>query len=170
MSGVNAQISLSIVAALMGSGDLGNPKAPVNLAKDITITPGTDALGKADVLWADERTLAASASEDLDLAGVLAGLLGGTVTAAEITAIYIEADAANTNDVQVFGAASNAFNGPLSGTTPKLAVSPGDLAFLTSKKGWTVTGGTGDLLHVANSGSGTAVSYTIVVIGRTVAA
>jgi hypothetical protein len=170
MSGVNAQISLSLVAALVGAADLGNPRAPVSASKDITITPGTAALGQADILWADERTIAASSSENLDLAGVLSGLLGGSVTAAEIVAIYIEANAANTNDVQVFGAASNAFNGPLSGTTPKLTVGPGDCALITNLKGWAVTAGTGDIVLVGNSGSGTGVTYKIVLIGRSVAA
>jgi hypothetical protein len=170
MSGVNAQIDLNIVARLVGAADLGNPQAPVTVQKSLTIKPGTDALGKADILWADQRTLAASGSEDLDLAGVLASLLGGTITAAEITAIYIEADSGNTNDVQFFGAASNGFNGPLSGTTPKLAMGPGDWSILTNLKGWAVTASTGDLLHVANGGSGTGVTYKIAIIGRTVAA
>jgi hypothetical protein len=104
MSGVSAQIDLSIVARLIGAADLGNPSAPVNVSKALTITAGTGALGQADILWADQRTLAASGTENLDLAGVLSGLLGGTIAAAEITAIYIEADAGNTNDVVLFGA------------------------------------------------------------------
>jgi hypothetical protein len=170
MSGVNAQIDLSIIARLVGAADLGNPQAPVTVHKSLTITPGTAALGQADILWADARTLAASATENLDLAGVLAGLIGGTLTAAEITAIYLEADAGNTNDVQFFGAASNGFNGPLSGTTPKLTLGPGDCALLTNLKGWTVTAGTGDIVLVANSGAGTGVTYKLVLIGRTVAA
>jgi len=170
MSGVSGSIALQIEARLVGAGDLGNPVAPVRVNRSIQFTPGTDALGKADVLWADERTLAASATENIDLAGVLAGLLGGTVTAAEITAIYLEADDGNTNDVQFFGAASNAFNGPLSGTTPKITLGPDDCALITNKKGWTVTPGTGDIILVANSAGGTGVTYRITVFGRTVAA
>jgi len=170
MAGASGSIEVNVRAKLMGSADLGNPIAPVALEKIITIAAGTDALGKADILWADTRTLAASATENLDLAGALAGLLGTTITAAEITAIVIAADSGNTNDVVVFGAASNPFNGPLSGTTPKLTLGPDDLALVTSKKGWAVTAGTGDIILVANSSSGTAVTYTIVLFGRTVAA
>lgn len=169
MAGVTATIDISIRAKLTGTADLGTPLAPVSVDKHIQISPGTDALGKADVLFADTRTLAASATENLDLAGVLAGLLGGTVTAAEITAIYVEAAAANTNDVLVGGAGSNPFNGPLTGTTPKLQVGPGDCAFVSNRKGWTVTPSTGDILLVSNAAAGTAVTYTIVIIGRTVA-
>jgi hypothetical protein len=170
MAGVSGSIDVNITAKVTGAADLGNPVAPVRVAKHIDIVAGTAATNQDDVLFADTRTLAASTTENLDLAGVLAGLLGGTITAAEITAIYVEADPGNTNDVLVGGAASNAFNGPLSGTTPKLQVGPGDCALVTNKKGWTVTAGTGDILLVGNSGAGTSVTYTIVVIGRTVAA
>lgn len=170
MAGVTGTIALQIAAKLKGTADLGTPVAPVNVNQLLQIEAGTAALGQADILWADERTLAASATENLDLAGVLTGLLGGTVTAAEITAIYIEANAANTNDVVFFGAATNQFNGPLSGTTPKLALGPGDFSITTNKKGWTVTAGTGDTILVANGGAGTGVTYRIVIFGRTVAA
>lgn len=170
MAGVTADISLSLRAKLIGAADLGNPVAPVAVDKLVQITAGTDAVGKADILWADTRTLAASATENIDLAGVLSGLLGGTVTAAEITAIIITADKGNTNDVVVFGAASNPFNGPLSGTTPKLTIGPDDVALITNRKGWPVTAGTGDIILVANSAAGTPVTYTLVLIGRTVAA
>lgn len=169
MSGVTAQINVSVAGKLTGAAGLSLPAEPIAISKSISIAPGTDAQGKADVLWDDHRTLAASATENLDLAGVLTGLLGGIVTAAEITAIYLEADAGNTNDVQFFGAASNAFNGPLSGTTPKLALGPGDCALITNYKGWTVTPATGDILLVGNGGAGTGVTYKIALIGRTVA-
>jgi hypothetical protein len=170
MSGVAGSITVGIDARLVGAADLGNPVAPVRVNKAIEVTAGTDALGKADVLWADQRTLAASGTENIDLAGVLAGLLGGTVTAAEVTAIYLEADPGNTNDVQFFGAAANAFNGPLSGTTPKLTLGPGDCALLTNKKGWAVVAATGDIILVTNAAGTTGVTYKIIVFGRTVAA
>jgi len=172
VAGVTASIAVSIKSQLVGVGDLGTPRAPVNLDALLQLTGGTDATSKANILFADNRTLAASATENLDLAGALADALGATFTAAEVVAIYVRAVAANTNSVVVFGAASNAFNGPLSGTTPKLTLTlaPGDFALLTCKNGWAVTAGTGDLILVANSGAGTPVSYDIVIIGRTAAA
>lgn len=170
MPGVTGSLSLKLDARLVGAADLGNPVAPVAIEKVLRLVAGTDALGKADILWADTRTIAASSSENLDLAGVLTGLLGGSVTAAEIIAIVLVADAGNVNDVQFFGAASNAFNGPLSGTTPKLAIGPDDMAMVTNRKGWTVTASTGDILLAGNGGSGSAVTYSIALIGRTIAA
>jgi hypothetical protein len=170
MAGVTADIQVALSAILKGTADLGTPQAPVTLNKRVAIREGTDGLDKADILFSDTRTIAASGSENLDLAGVLSSALGQTITAAEITAIMVTADAANTNDVVLFGAASNPFNGPLSGTTPKLTLGPGDVALITNRKGWTVTAGTGDILLAANSAGSSSVDYSIVVIGRTVAA
>lgn len=169
-AGVTASIAVDIKAQLTGTADLGTPRAPANLSALLQFIPGTDTTGKADLLFADERSIAASGTENLDLAGVLTTALGATFTAAEIVAIYIEADDTNTNSVVVFGAASNAFNGPLSGTTPKITLQPGNSALLTCKQGWAVTAGTGDLVLVANSSSGTPVVYRVILIGRTVAA
>lgn len=166
---VTAQIDVAIDARMVGTADLGAPAVAQRIAKSVAIVPGTDAIDKADVLWGDQRTLASNATENLDLAGVLAGLLGGTVTAAEITAVYLESLAANTTALTFFGAASNPFNGPLTGTTPKITLGPGDLALLTNRQGWGVTAGTGDIVLVANA-TGAAATYKIVIIGRTVAA
>lgn len=170
VAGVTASIAVDIKASLAGTGDLGTPRAPANVDFLKQFLPGTDAVGKADILWSDTRTLAASATENLDLAGVLANALGVTITAAEIVAIWIQAADANVNNVVVFGAASNAFNGPLTGTTPKINLQPGNAVLLVCGQGWPVVAATGDIVLVANSGSGTGVDYTIAVIGRTVAA
>lgn len=170
MPGMIASLSLLLDAKSYGTSDFSTPVAGVRIEKAIEFANGTAALGQADILFADERTLAASATENLDLAGVLTDLFGGVITAAEITAIYVEANSANTNDVVLFGAASNPFNGPLSGTTPKLTLGPGDCALITNRKGWTVTATTADIILVANSAAGTSVLYKIVLIGRTVAA
>jgi hypothetical protein len=104
----------------------------------------------------DTRTLAASASEDLDLAGAFANFT-------KVHAIYVFATSANTNNVVVGGASANSFVAPFTGT---VTVGPGGENLVTSKAGWTVTAGTGDLLKIANSNSGSAVTYDIVVAGE----
>lgn len=170
MAGVEASISLSIAAKLIGSADLGNPTQRLDpILEALSLTQGTDTLGKADLLFADSRTLAASASENLDLAGVLQNAFGATFTAAEIVLLFVKAKATNVNNVVVGGAASNAFVGPL-GATGLYTIKPGEYFFALSKSGWAVTGGTADLLKVLNGGAGTWVDYDIVVIGRSVAA
>ncbi len=129
------------------------------------LTSGTGA-DQADLMFADTRTLAASATENLDLAGSLTDAFGATLAFAKIKAIIVQAAAANTNDVVVGGAASNAFTGPLGGTDPTVAARPGGaIVLFAPATGWTVTAGTGDILKVANSSSGTSVTYSIVIIG-----
>lgn len=171
MAGVNAQIDLRITAQQIGTADLGSPRMTLNpIDKVLQFIPGTDAVNKLDVLFSDTRTLAASANEDLDLAGVLASALGGTITAAEVVAIYIEAAPGNANNVNVSRPASNGFAGPFLAAGDGLSVRPGEFQLLASRSGWAVTAGTGDLVNVANSAAGSAVTYSIVILGRTVAA
>lgn len=171
MAGVNAEISLAIAATLIGSGDLGNPKLKIDEIRELLqFTPGTDTVGKANLLFADTRTLSASANEDLDLAGSLASAFGATITMAEVVAIFVRAAVGNTNDVRLTRPASNGFAGPFLAAGDGVAIKPGEWQLFASRSGWAVTAGTGDLINLANSAGGTSVSYDILVIGRSVAA
>jgi hypothetical protein len=170
MAGVAANIALNIKAKQTGSADLGTPQILVDIEKLLDFTPGTAAVGQANVMFSDTRTLAASATEDLDLAGLLTDALGATVAAAEIVAIYVGAAAGNTNNVNVSRPATNGFAGPFLAASDGLAIAPGDFMLVTNRNGWTVTAATGDLITITNSGAGTGVDYDVLLIGRTVAA
>lgn len=170
MAGVRATLNVSLAAVLTAGAVAGvAPRFRTNINRTLEFTPGTATKDQADLFYEATRTLAASATENLDLNGVLINPLGGAFPAAEIVAIYVEADAANTNNVVVGAAGSNPFIGPMSGTGT-LTLRPGEFCLFSSREGWAVTASTGDLLKVANSAAGTAVNYTIVIIGRTVAA
>ncbi|HKF95097.1 MAG TPA: hypothetical protein VKB96_10975 [Gammaproteobacteria bacterium] len=169
MAGVTADIGLNISASLVGTGDLGNPRlqiAPVREA--LQLLPGTLTVGQADIMFADTRTLAASATENLDLTGTLINAFGATINAAEIVMIYIKAAKANVNSI-IVGNVANGFVGPL-GATGQYTIKPGEYYLAVSASGWGVTAATADLLKILNGGAGTAVSYDVVIIGRTVAA
>lgn len=164
-AGVSVDIKATLTGAYSGSNDLGAVTFRFNETGLNRLTPGT-AAQKADKMLADQRTLAASATENLDLAGTLADPLGVTVTFAKVKAIYVRAAAANTNNVCVGGAASNAFVGPFADATDVVCVRPGGVLLVTAPAGgWTVTASTGDLLKVANSGAGTGVTYDVIIIG-----
>lgn len=169
-AGVRANIALSFDATLFGTNDLGSPKLRVLVEKALAFIPGTAAVGEANILFADTRTLSASANEDLDLAGVLTNAFGATITAAEVVAMLFVAADGNTNSVQVKAAASNGFTGPFLAAGDGVAIKPGEWQLFTSESGWAVTAGTGDLINVANSAGGSGVSYDVVIIGRTTAA
>ena len=133
----------------------------------ISLDSGT-ASGQADTIFSSERTLAASATENLDLNGALLDPLGQTVNLLHVVAIEIEADAGNTNNVVVGGTASNAFLGPFNASTDTWTLAPGDRLVAFSKAGWPVTPATADLLKVANSAGGTSVKYRVTIIGRSI--
>jgi hypothetical protein len=137
----------------------------LSMALTAAIASGTGN-GKADLVFQDRRTLTASSSENLDLAGVLTGPLGDVLTFVKVRAIIVAAAAANTNDVVIGGAATNAFTGPLGATTHTIAVQAGGSIVLTAPTaGWAVTASTGDIIKVLNGGAGTPVTYDIVIVG-----
>jgi hypothetical protein len=132
----------------------------------MNFTNGTGA-GQADIVWSDTRTLAASATEDLDLAGVLMDAFGATVTAVEVVALYVGAAPGNTNNVVIGDATAPV---PLfGGTNATHAIKPGHFFFAGGPSAagmFAVGAGATDDLKVANSAAGTAVTYNIAVLAR----
>lgn len=162
---LSARLFASIKGTRTIPNDAGAGNWPFEFAFNESLTDGTGS-GQADLVWADERTLSASATENIDLAGSLTDIAGATLTFAKIKAILIIASRGNTNNVVVGGAASNTFVGPFADATDKISLKPGQMMMIGGPgTGWTVTASTGDILLIANSSSGTSVTYKIIVIG-----
>lgn len=164
---LSSKIYAAVTATLTGTDDLGTLQYTLpmtTLFQSLASGTGDD---QADLLFTDTRTIAASSSENLDLAGTsLHNPFGTALTFATVKVIYIKASADNTNDVVVGGAGSNTFDGPFVDDTDQIAIHPGGVFLVASPDtGWTVDAGTGDILKVANSSSGTGVTYDIVIIG-----
>jgi len=137
----------------------------VNEESTLTYTDGAGA-GQANLQWSDERTIAASGSENLDLSGSLTSLLGSAIFA-RVKYIKITASANNTNSVNFSRPASNGLAGIFMAASDGVSIPPGG-KFEWGDPGATgvaVTASTGDLLTVANSSSGTSVTYRIIIIG-----
>lgn len=149
--------------------DLGAAKAPAALDLLTAFASGTGAY-QADLHWSDKRTLAASATENLDLAGGLTDPYGVAITFARIRAWLIYAEVGNANSVIVGGAASNAWATWAGAATHTLTIPPGGVVLLVAPgaTAWAVTAGTGDLLKVANGGAGTGVTYTAAFLGASI--
>lgn len=157
-----------------GPIDLSRPVAPFNVQRGVLLDPGTGA-GQVDRLWTDTRTLTASSTEDLDLVGAaLFDPFGVAVTFARVKGLFVYANPANTNNVVVGANVVNGWAtliGPTGASGGTITLRPGGGAALFSgadATGHVTTAGTGDLLHVANSGAGTSVIYDIGVIGCSV--
>jgi hypothetical protein len=162
---LSTSIDLGVTATLTTALDLVTASAPLAYSKRIALASGTGA-NQADRIWSDTRTIAASSSEDMDLAGAMFDALGNATTFVKLKALMITAAAGNTNAVRVTRPATNGV--PLFlAASDGLDVLPGG-AFLwvaPNAAAVTVTGGTGDLINIANSSSGTPVTYDIVIIG-----
>jgi len=159
-------IAVSIYSRIKNALDLSSTLDTIQRNKSYSFTDGAGA-DQADVHWSDERTLAALASEDLDLAGGLIDAFGAAITFARIKGIYVEADATNINLVAVGGAGANALLGWMASASDNIRVRPGGLFLLVAPDatGWPVTAGTADLLRIANLAGGTSVKYRIVLVG-----
>jgi hypothetical protein len=162
---LTSRITAQIDATETGTLDLGSKTAKISAAIALALANGTGN-DQADVIWSDERTIAASANDDLDLAGSLVGAFGNTLTFAKIKAILVIADDANTNNVVIGAAASAQFVGPFGAATHTIAVRPGGVFLIAiPDTGWTVTATSADLLRIANSAGGTPVTYKLVIVG-----
>jgi len=158
---INIQAAIDSVDAL----DLRSITDPIRYGANYSFTNGTGA-NQANQVFADTRTLSASATEDLDLAGGLTDSHGVTLTFTKIKAIIIKAAAANTNNVQVTRPASNGLV-LFMAASDGIALTPGAcFAFVApDANGVAVTAGTGDLLTITNSAGTTGVTYDIVIVG-----
>lgn len=163
---LQTDIRVQLAATLQSVLDLVTNTAPLTNVTTFSWPSGVGA-GQADLIFSDTRTLTASSTETLDLAGVLTDAYGNTLTFARVKGILVKAAVGNANDVQVGGNASNFFTNWILGTTPQIVVKPGGLFMLLANDaiGYAVTASTGDLLKIANSSSGTSVTYDIVIIG-----
>lgn len=168
---LTSSLTLAIAARLGQTLDLAEAKSSLNKTYAVGHTTGTGA-GQADALWHDQRTLAPSGSEDLDLAGALAGILGGTAVFARVKGLIVAAAAGNVNNVVVGANVVNGWAsliGPTGASGGTVTLKPGAFfaAGCADAAGWSVTAATNDLLHVTNSGGVTPVTYDVVIIGAT---
>lgn len=159
------RITLKVESSLTSVLDLLTATAPLTYSSQIDLATGAG-LGQADMQWSDTRTLTASATEDLDLAGVLTGPLGTTLTFVRIKGLFVKAALANTNNVVISRPAANGV--PLfAAASDAISVGPGGWFGWVNPTaaGVGVTAATGDLITVTNSAGGTSVTYDVIVIG-----
>jgi hypothetical protein len=163
---VISDFSLTASVAQTKANDFTLTADPLAKIWSTHLESGTGA-GQADKAFHDQRTLTASATEDLDLAGTLTDVYGATITFVRIKGLFVVASASNTNNV-VIGAGTNPWATLFTATgtvTLKPGAACGFFAGSGDAIGWPVTAATGDILKVANSGAGTSVTYDVVVVG-----
>jgi hypothetical protein len=164
---LTTKLTVGVAAKQTTTADFGTPEASLVKNYAISLASGTGA-GQADKIFTDTRTLGASATEDLDLAGSLTDVFGAATTFAKVKAIVVGAASGNTNNVNVTRPASNGV--PLFlAAGDGVAVRPGGVVAVlcgsADTNGYAVTAGTGDLITITNSGGTTGVTYDIAIVG-----
>lgn len=143
-------------------------KAEKDLVTRLTMTTGV-AAGQADRIFLDERTLGASANEDLDLVGTtLLDVFGDAFSVLRVKALHVRALPGNSNNVVVGAAAATQWAAFL-GAAGTMTLRPGTAVTLQAGAAdatcYVSAAGATDLLRIANSAGGSSVTYQIVIIG-----
>jgi len=162
---LDSKLTLTISASLTKALDLLTSEGRLAIQKVIALATGTGA-NQADKVFSDTRTITASATDSLDLAGGgLLDALGDAFGPARIKALYVFASGANTNNVNVTRPAANGV--PLFlAASDGIPVRPGGLFvwIAPDATGVPVTAATADLIDLINSAGGTSVTYDIVIL------
>jgi hypothetical protein len=166
MATLSGNINIAMAIALANAMDIGGANYPINFGANFAFENGSGD-NQAQAAWTDERTIAASGSENLDMVGVLTDAFGTTFSVTKIKGLLVAAHANNTNDVLIGGHASAAVSSFFCDATDVLRVKPGGAIALIAPKaaGYAVVATTADIIKVANSAGGTPVTYKILVIG-----
>ncbi len=131
----------------------------------ITMANGV-AANQADMVYTEQRILAASSTDALDVdTGTLVDAFGTAFTIAKLKVLMVCAAAGNTNDVLLGGNANEVPYLDTPATT--LAIRPGACFQLSdpSLAAIPVTAATGDIIELVNSAGGTSVTYDIIIVG-----
>ena len=163
MSTLEARIAAAMEIDFTGDADLVTNRATLAKFGDIVLSQGTGN-NQASKVFADQRSLNATTAEDLDLAGgSLPDPVGVALTFATVKALLVRSADANVGVLRVGGDANFV---PLFGAAADfIIVNPGGTLLLVAPlTGYTVTGGSGDIIQVENTGA-SAATYDIIIIG-----
>ena len=164
---LQATLKATIGARFSNPGGVGTTTQDISQVGSVALLNGNLA-GEANKIWSDQRTLGASANEDLDLSGAaLQDAFGNDLAFTIVKGIYVAAAAGNGGNIQVGGAGANAFVNWVGANTELINVPPGGVFLLATPDGtgFAVTAGTGDLLRIANTDGAASATYDIILVG-----
>ena len=161
----SAKLSLAIAVSLGLASGISSAKADGLFKKVVQLLDGTGA-GKASKSFFASRTISASGTDALDLAGVLTDALGQALTFTKIKMIAIQAKSTNAGEITL-GGGTAACNSMFGANTDKIKIKPDGLFVIAAPdaNGFAVTASTADTLNIVNTVAST-VAYDIVIIGE----
>ncbi len=165
LTGLSGKVKASIRITGVKGIDLSDLQDPLVKALTTTFAFGT-AANQANLMYHDQRSLAADQAETLDLQAVDNpwGGAGSKLNFAKVKVLLLY-NASTTAAVMKVGAlGATAFNGPLGGDTETYTLVAGEYWLaVNSGAGWTVDGGAKDIKVLETATL--ALIYDIVVIG-----
>lgn len=129
----------------------------------------SDAIASTVAVWYETRELAATGTQDYDLAGTLADGFGDTITMAKLkyVVLYRTANA----DASPAGSSVTLSDAPSNGVEPFTGGAEADgvdgVIVLGSSVGRTITNGSADTVRVTNNDGTNKSTYTIAFVGST---
>lgn len=171
-----SEFKVSFNASLRNDDTLAPASVGPTLQLAVSLAQGTGA-DQGDLIYVARRTLAANTAENLDLAGVLTGPLGATLTFARVKILLVKLLASPAaGPLLIGGHATAAFANwitsadTLANDQPKVRVRNGAKGGFfaisaTDITGWAVVAVTADLLTVKNEHATIDATYDIAIVG-----
>ena len=155
-----ARISTTVARDIGGGNAV---KHAYNLQSKIEWAFGT-AAAQANQVWEDRRTLAAGASENLDLqGGTETSGYGQTLTLSKLLGIWIHITSSNGGPLLIGGAAANAFDALFGDASDKLRVRKLFIDCTDDATGYAVDAS--DVLKIENEDGSNPVDFDIILLG-----
>lgn len=165
---LTAKMAIELNIAYSASRDLADTQHPIILSRGPTLksAEGAGNDDHADVVWDDQRTLADTANETLDLQdGSLTDNLGNAVTIDILKALYIKNT--STDASLLIGGAAATQLGLFNDVSDVLKLQPGGEILLTAPLAAGIDTTTNSDLKLAHDGTGSSdLVYDIVVVGE----
>jgi hypothetical protein len=164
MASLRTQIYCDVAAFLEGTSPV-EGAAGGRIQKIVSLVNGTGS-GAADQVYFAERTLDATSSEVLDLAGVLADPLGSTLTFAKVKLVaFLNSDSTDGDDLAIGPDATNGWGagGYVEDASDRRRCNAGGIDIWYDPNGIAVTAGSADEISVTTKVG--AVTYRVLIVG-----
>lgn len=158
---LSSTVRVRISSSLVSTGALSTAKDNADLDYTYDLAAGTGD-SQIDTIYQAQRSLAAGASETLDLSGSLTNNLGGSAVFGHVKLVYIRSLSSSGN--LIVGNASQAWEGWISASGTETIASKGTLLHVSPNDGWAVVNGVSDGLKITSSDTAVA-SYIISIQG-----
>lgn len=161
---VTGKITGSLSSIFSKSLDVGSVDATPTLSISDAFTNGTGA-NKIEAAIIKADSIAASDTEDIDLAGVIADPAGDTVTMTKVKGFLIKNTSTSGDGISIGGTFISWLGA--AGDLVKLPAGASLMVSNPSADGYAVTAGSADIITLTNLDALNAQTYEIEVIGET---